>query len=69
MSTRMPSRPAHAKNSVTHSKGGKCPISGSAKSGFTSCPKAASSVKNRMPKLTIVNQCATATTGRRDIRV
>ena len=26
-------------------------------------------MKNRTPKLTIVNQCATATTGSRDIRV
>ncbi len=44
-------------------------MSGSAKSGSKSWPKALSRVKKRTPKLTIVNQCATATTGSRDMRV
>ena len=65
----MPTRPVQAKNSVTHSYGGKWPISGSVHAGETSWPKALTRVKNSTPKLIIVNQCATATTGSRDIRV
>ena len=61
--------PPTAKTSVTHSYGGQCPISGSWYAGSTSCPNALSSVKNSTPNETIVNQCATATTGSRDIRV
>ena len=44
-------------------------MSGSANSGSASCPNALTRVKNSTPKLIIVNQCATATTGRRDMRV
>src|SRR3954468_4999683 len=44
-------------------------MTGSTNAGEKSCPKALSRVKKRTPKLTIVNQCATATTGSRDMRV
>ena len=56
-------------SSVAHSYSTKWPISGSAKVGENSCPYAVSRVKNSSPKETITNQCATATTGSRDIRV
>ena len=42
---------------------------GSWNPGSTSWPNAVTSVRNSTPNETIVNQCATATTGRRDIRV
>ncbi len=44
-------------------------MTGSRKAGKKSWPKAVIRVKKSTPKLIIVNQWATATTGRRDIRV
>ena len=70
MSSRIADEPAdQAMISITHSYGGQCPISGSTNSGSNSCPYAVISVKNSTPNATIVNQCATATSGSRDIRV
>ncbi len=65
----MPTSEAHEMSSVAHSYSAKWPISGSAKVGENSCPYAVSRVKNSSPKETMTNQCATATTGSRDIRV
>src|SRR5665648_802697 len=67
--TVIPTSEVHVMNSVAHSYSKKCPISGSAKCGSSNCPYAVSRVKNNSPKETMTNQCATATTGFRAIRV
>ncbi len=69
ISQRMPTRPPQANSSVSHSNGGKCPISGRTNELSNSWPTALTRVRKRIPNDTIVNQCATATTGRRAIRV
>ena len=50
MSTTIPTKPAQAKNSVTHSYRKKWPISGSAKSGSTSWPNALTQGEEQDPE-------------------
>ena len=57
------------KNSETHSHRKKCPISGSAKCASKSWPNAVTRVKNKQPKPTNTNQCATPTNVHWSIRV
>jgi hypothetical protein len=63
MSARMPRSDAHAMASVSHSHGARCPSSGSAKRGSTTCPYPVASVKNSTGNDTMTAQCATLTTG------
>ena len=65
----MPTSPAQAKSSTSHSNGGKCPMTGSRASGRKSWRKALTRVENRMMNASAVTQWAAATTGSRLIRV
>ena len=64
ISARMPTSDSHAIASIAHSSGGKCPISGSANAGSTTCPYPVTRVRNSSANETITTQCATLTTGR-----
>ncbi len=69
MSVTMPMSPPQANSSMSHSNGGKCPMTGSRKSAHSNWKNALTNVAKSRKNDSATNQCANATIGRRDMRL